>query len=206
MSMQQIEQSPVVVVVDIETLGIGVDAVIATIGAVCVNVLTGEELGSFYDRCHTAQERRTITPRTLEWWFSQGEEAQREAFGDGQRDRYPLKQALERFAAWMDIQRGHCPAGTWLQVMGNGPEFDNVILDHAYEQHCMGAPWQYPVNQSLRTMVWLGRLLLGIDPRKTIPFTGTRHIALHDARHESQALVAIVQAMRERMSQPLATA
>lgn len=198
---QPIEISPVVVVVDLETLATSQDAVIGTIGAVARNLLDDRALGTFYQRIDLAlhQPRRYRDAETTAWWKKQeGSLAWRELF-DPALPRVSLELALTQLADWMGEMKAHCPAGSYLQVMGNGCEFDNVILADAFEQFAMPLPWQFRANQSLRTAVWLGRLLLNTDPKYAQPFLGEPHYALDDARHEAETLQAIVNLFRYRL-------
>jgi len=50
-------------------------------------------------------------------------------------------------------------------------------------------------DRDVRTIVDLGRALLGFDPKKDMPFTGERHNALDDAIHQAKYVSAIYQAL-----------
>lgn len=179
-----------IIVVDIETLGKANNAKIATIGAVAVNLLSRELLGEFYVKCDLLQPGRSVNIDVLDWWTEQGKtnkQAHNEIFGqDG--DRESLPRALALFSEFIEAiyHKGYRP-----QVMGNGPEFDNVILNDAYTQHNIETPWDFGCNQSLRTAVLFGRVFLGIDPKYQGEFTGIVHHALDDARHEANSLLTI---------------
>lgn len=91
----QVEFSPIVIVIDIETLGRGERAVIGTIGAVARNVMSKKDLGQFYTRINLELEQpgREIHEDTTAWW-------------DGMASRNP--------AAWRemfdpDLPRGDLP-------------------------------------------------------------------------------------------------
>lgn len=199
-----IEISPVVVVVDIETLGRGERAVIGTIGATCINLLTGEHYGDFYTRIdlQLPQPNREINEDTVLWWqqLARYNPAAWLEMYDVELPRGTLQRALESLGEWLGHMKLRCPDDSYLQVLGNGPEFDNAALAHAFESHGMAIPWQFRANQSLRTPVWLARLLLGTDPKYTIPFTGTQHHALDDAKHEAAVLLDIFNQFRQRLS------
>ncbi|WP_323066009.1 3'-5' exonuclease [Aeromonas jandaei] len=196
----QVEFSPIVIVLDTETLGRGERAVIGTIGAVARNVMSRKDLGQFYTRINLElnQPGREIHEDVTEWWdgmASSNPAAWREMF-DHDLPRGDLPTALASLAEFIAMVKAHCKPGSYVQVMGNGPEFDNAIMAHAYESHGMALPWQFRANQSLRTPVWLGRLLLGIDPKYEGVFAGTKHHALHDAKHEAEVLQAIIDNFR----------
>jgi hypothetical protein len=194
-----------VVTLDIETEATTPDAVICTIGAVIINIVTGEERAEFYTRCITQtqvdQLGRVTDEETQAFWLKQSEEnptAFDEAF-DHSLLRFELKAALEAFKDWyyQNFTAGQRPA-----VFANGPEFDCVIVAHAYKQLLLELPWDHGCNQSVRTMVWMGRVILGIDPKKELHFEGDRHDALADARHEAQQIHHIFKAflqLKERL-------
>lgn len=189
--------SNLVAVVDIETLAQSVDAVICSIGVVMVDVPRRCIVDEFYCRVDLAQ-RRLRDDDTLAFWERQRVESPQawdELFG--QRGRLFLPDALATLGNFL---RRHFPDVDDVELMGNGCEFDNAILANAYQQWGMTPPWHFRGNQSLRSVVWMGRQLLGIDPKNQLPFEGVRHHALHDARHEAAYLIAILQAFQERLA------
>lgn len=177
-----------IAIVDIETLAKSEGAVICSIGCVVINPFTRKELGSFYIHCNLHQPGRITCPDTQEWWRKQktsNQTAYYEAIS-GTINRTPLKQALEDFARFIKL---FFPER--VQLVGNGSEFDNVILAHAYEQLGIKQPWDHGGNQSLRTVVLMGRMFLDIDPKYSINFAGIKHHALDDARHEALYLQTV---------------
>lgn len=188
-----------VAVVDIETLGQGADAVICSIAVVVVDLGSLAVVDEFYCRVDHNQVNRSRSEGTLAFWEQQRQEspaAWDELFSPAGQ-RLFITSALELLATFLLKAFGRIED---VQLMGNGSEFDNVILAHAYEQWGMAQPWHFRGNQSLRTAVWMGRVLLGIDPKYQLPFDGVRHHALHDARHEAAYLIAILKAFREQLA------
>ncbi|MGN5127380.1 3'-5' exonuclease [Aeromonas sp. 30P] len=186
-------------VVDIETLGQGADAVICSIAVVVVDLGSLVVVDEFYCRVDHNQVNRSRSEGTLAFWEQQRQEspaAWDELFNPAGQ-RLFITSALELLSTFLLKAFGRIED---VQLMGNGSEFDNVILAHAYDQWGMAQPWHFRGNQSLRTAVWMGRVLLGIDPKYQLPFEGVRHHALHDARHEAAYLIAILKAFRERLA------
>lgn len=197
---RQFESSPIVVVIDLETLGRGERAVIASIGAVARNVISGKELGSFYTPIDTTIEQvgRECHEDTLAWWeqvLQNGNKAAYDEVFDKNLPRVTLTQALVNLSEFFSMINQHLKPGCKIQVLGNGPEFDNAILTHAYTSLGIPVPWPFWANQSLRTLVWMGRLLLDIDPKYTITFSGIQHHALDDARHEAETMQTIIDSL-----------
>ena len=191
--------TPLMAVVDIETLDTAITAVIASIGCVVVNVFTGKVISEFYERCEmihqpTIQER-TKSQSTIDWWDEQAEVsllAYQEVYDKG-LERDSLYKVLPRFNDFLVMSFD----GERVQLMGNGPEFDNAKLEHAMHQFGIKPAWDHGANQSLRTTVWMGRMLAGADPKYALELSEgeVKHHALHDARHEARYLCAIFQAL-----------
>ena len=198
-TLDELNLSPLIAIGDIETLAKTPNAKIGAIGVVLVDVVEGREAGRFYTPvCLDSQPDRVEEQSTVEWW-----EQQREAHPDAYTqmyaediDRMSLPAALEALSAFLKCNFGDKK----IQFMGNGPEFDNVILAHAYEQAELEVPWHYSGNQSLRTALWMGQVLRGIEPKYAIAFMGTQHHALHDAVHEARCLLAVFKSIRNTMS------
>ncbi|MBL4832617.1 MAG: 3'-5' exoribonuclease [Pseudomonas sp.] len=191
--------TPLMAVVDIETFDTAITAVIASIGCVVVNVFTGEVISEFYERCEMLHQPttqgRTKSQSTVDWWDEQAEVsllAYQEIY-DKALERDSLYNVLPRFNDFLQKSFD----GERVQLMGNGPEFDNATLEHAMRQFDIKPAWDHGANQSLRTAVWMGRMLAGVDPKYTLELSDgeVKHHALHDACHEAQYLCAIFQAL-----------
>lgn len=189
--------TPLMAVVDIETLDTSITAVIASIGCVVVNVFTGEVISEFYERCEilhqSTTQGRTKSQSTVDWWEKQAVDcmpAYLEVFDKG-LERDSLYNVLPRFNDFLAKSFD----GERVQLMGNGPEFDNAKIGHAMHQFGIEPAWDHGANQSLRTAVWIGRMLAGIDPKYVLKLAEgeVKHHALHDACHEAKYLCAIFQ-------------
>ncbi|MGL5480368.1 MAG: 3'-5' exonuclease [Aeromonas veronii] len=185
--------TPFIAVLDVETLAQSVHAVIGTIGVTVVNVMTGQEIGHFYTRIdlNLPQSARVMDQDTLAFWERQKTEnpaAWAELF-DRSLPRGSLRRALESLAEFLNFMEA---GGREIEIVGNGPEFDNAIICDACKQLDLHELWHFRRNQSMRTGVWMGRLLLGVDPKYQIPFEGVQHHAGDDSRHEAKTIVSIV--------------
>ncbi|ENO08979.1 exonuclease family protein [Escherichia coli O157:H43 str. T22] len=76
------------------------------------------------------------------------------------------------------------PVKFFVQVWGNGANFDNTILRRSYERQGIPCPWRYYNDRDVRTIVELGKAI-DFDARTAIPFEGERHNALDDARYQA---------------------
>ncbi|WP_194442379.1 3'-5' exonuclease [Pseudoalteromonas simplex] len=169
------------VMLDLETIGQQSNAVIVSIGAVFFNPLTGNIGAEFYQviDIEDAMKYGKVDGSTLKWWMKQNDDA-RSIFNTN--DTMPLKDALLEFNEWMYQIEGFINRVVW----GNGATFDNTILTNAYKATNMTKPWHFSNDRDVRTMVDVGRRVLGIDPKKSNAFKGNPHNALDDAKHQAK--------------------
>ncbi|WP_165744301.1 3'-5' exonuclease [Pseudoalteromonas sp. Z9A6] len=169
------------VMLDIETTSKAPDAAIISIGAVFFNPITGNIGAEFYQviDLEDAMQYGQVDASTLQWWMRQSDEA-RAIFND--KDTMPLKDALLELNDWLYQIEGYKNRIVW----GNGATFDNVILSNAYTVTKMTKAWHFSNDRDVRTVVDIGRRLLGIDPKKSNKFTGEPHNALDDAKHQAK--------------------
>ncbi|EOB6369188.1 3'-5' exoribonuclease [Escherichia coli] len=169
---------------DLETMGTGPDAQIASIGAVFFEPKTGEMGPVFSKTIDMKTGSGTVNISTIEWWLQQSSEARAAIL----TDKIPMDDALLQFREFIDENSGEF----FVQVWGNGATFDNVILRRSYERQGIPCPWRYTNDRDVRTMVALG-LVIDFDARTSIPFEGVPHNALDDARHQAKQVSAIWQ-------------
>ena len=103
-------------------------------------------------------------------------------------DEIPLDDALLQLREFIDENSGEF----FVQVWGNGANFENTILRRSYERQGIPCPWRYTNDRDVRTIVALG-LVMDFDARSVITFEGERHNALHDARYQAKYVSAIWQ-------------
>ncbi|MCP1289851.1 3'-5' exoribonuclease [Chromobacterium sp. S0633] len=190
------------IVIDNETMDTTPSAVLLTIGAVAVEVENGRAtvLARWYRRIHAYQPSidqpgRTYSDSTLSWWLRpemDGSPAYKEAMlhtlPRNQSDRIPLWLAMHSLHAWLQLN----PHPIW----GNGSDFDNTQLQHAFNQH--GLRWPYWRNRCLRSVRGLVRDLHPNTALPEFPADKIKHHALHDAEHEADVLAALLHAIEER--------
>lgn len=181
------------IVIDVETLGQGNNAPILSIGAVAVTgagTAAAAIAGEFYNRIdlESAIARGAVPDsETIEWWWQQSPEARAEI--DGSRDRDDIRAALVLFSNWLlqqsepEPDQDGCLADVERRIWGNSPSFDCVILGNAYRIGGNLVPWHHREERDLRTLL---DLYPAAKPRN---FSGIRHHALHDARHEAHQLI-----------------
>ncbi|WP_250112095.1 3'-5' exonuclease, partial [Escherichia coli] len=170
--------------IDLETMGKNPDAPIISIGAIFFDPQTGD-MGPEFSKTIDLETTGGIIDRdTIKWWLKQSREAQSALL----TDEIPLDDALLQLREFIDENSGEF----FVQVWGNGANFDNVILRRSYERQGIPCPWRYYNDRDVRTIVELGKAI-DFDARTAIPFEGERHNALDDARYQAKYVSAIWQ-------------
>jgi hypothetical protein len=161
------------VMVDLETLGNGSNAVITSIGAAKFNTVgVTDSFMAHIDPESCVAAGLNMDVSTVLWWMKQSDAARGAFTQKGQ----PLHIALEEFAAW--FPKDAC-------LWGNGATFDNVILSNAYKAVEQKTPWPYWGDRCYRTVKNL------FPDVKAPAFVGVAHNALDDAVHQARHLVLI---------------
>ncbi|EGO9591942.1 exonuclease, partial [Escherichia coli] len=159
--------------IDLETMVKNPDAPIISIGAIFFDPQTGDMGPEFSKTIDLETAGGVIDRDTIKWWLKQSREAQSAIM----TDEIPLDDALLQLREFIDENSGEF----FVQVWGNGANFDNTILCRSYERHGIPCPWRYYNDRDVRTIVELGKAI-DFDARTAIPFEGERHNALDDAR------------------------
>ena len=170
--------------IDLETMGKNPDAPIISIGAIFFDPQTGYMGPEFSKTIDLETAGGVIDRDTIKWWLKQSREAQSAIM----TDEIPLDDALLQLREFIDENSGEF----FVQVWGNGANFDNTILRRSYERQGIPCPWRYYNDRDVRTIVELGKAI-DFDARTAIPFEGERHNALDDARHQAKYVSAIWQ-------------
>jgi exodeoxyribonuclease VIII len=176
------------VMLDIETLGTGPNALIASIGAVKFDphhlCSDAGEQHPILDKFHVGvefvsaqQHGGTIDASTVGWWLQPDRDAARQLLLA--LDRVDIGSALEGFAQWFGDES--------LPVWGNGATFDNVIVRSAYTRLGLPNPWKFWHDRCYRTLASLAPDLIKQAPRVA------HHDALADAEWQALRLQEIVQ-------------
>lgn len=172
------------VMIDLETMGNGPRASIASIGAVVFSrrdpLPPKEESQTFYTRVDLRGQKREFDPDTIYWWLNQGDGARQALL---EKPQLPLPDSLMAFREWV---RSFERTGTRFDGFWSlGSTFDLVILSTAYKESAIDNPMPYPKHLCLRTMF----NLYG-DPRSRAT-AGVKHNALDDAYAQAVALQSI---------------
>ena len=168
----------------LETMGKNPDAPIISIGAIFFDPQTGDMGPEFSKTIDLETAGGVIDRDVIKRWLKQSREAQSAIM----TDEIPLDDALLQLREFIDENSGEF----FVQVWGNGANFENTILRRSYERQGIPCPWRYYNDRDVRTIVELGKAI-DFDARTAIPFEGERHNALDDARYQAKYVSAIWQ-------------
>lgn len=145
--------------IDLETFGTSLNAVIVSIGAVVFDpngadsyddlMTVKDSLKPLYLSIgvNAHQPNRIIDAKTVFWWLEQSDTA-RHSLTQLQSDSVPLERALDTLAIFFSRHKVR-------HVWSHGVTFDLMILQHAYEQLDKKPPWHFTAMRDTRTLFGL---------------------------------------------------
>ena len=186
------------IMIDLETLDVLPTATILTIGAVKFDPF-GDDVNEnkcekFYVRVDVDSCDRigsTVSQATLDWWSSQSQEAQNEAFDP--ENRIPIQDAMTQLYKF-------CRGAK--RVWSHGAGFDVIILEHYFRKIGKAIPWSFWEVRDTRTI-----FDIGINPNRPPVL---KHHALEDAWNQAVGVQNVYKKLRTASSingelfQPLA--
>jgi len=165
------------VMLDLETLATEPDAIVASIGAVKMDMDTNEVLlhETFHCTLHWVDQHRkgrACHPATFRFWMKQDKEAQATILWDPSMTNEETLTLFTHFMSGVD--------GLW----GNGADFDCTILRSLFNTYEMRVPFKWWQHRCFRTM----KNISSVDePMRE----GVHHYALDDAIHQAKHLMEI---------------
>lgn len=161
------------VMVDLETMGTAPGSVLASIGAVAFDPVSGAIGPQFYqviDRASCEAGGLVCDPATLEWWGNQSPQARAALL----QDPRPLGEVLDAFDRYWRAVGG-------IEFWSNGANFDDPLLAAAYRALGWRPPWKFWNARDTRTIYEAARVW---------PKRGKgHHIAVVDALDQARAVI-----------------
>ena len=185
------------IMIDLETLDVLPSATILTIGAVKFDPF-GEDISEpamqkFYVKVDIDSCDRlgcTVSQATLDWWSSQSQAAQDEAFDPN--DRIDIVDAMNQLYKF-------CWGAK--RVWSHGAGFDVIICENLFRKMGKAIPWQFWEVRDTRTL-----FDIGINPHRPPVL---KHHALEDAWNQAVGVQNVYRTIRSasgidgKMFQPL---
>lgn len=179
------EQEKPEVMVDLETLDKLPTSCILSIGACKFHPngqgIVGHAFEVFIDPQSCIDAGLTLSADTIDWWMDSERDEARKVLMSNKKNRLPLREALIRFASWMNGDR---------PVWGNGAMFDNAILGNAYKAVGVKQPWAFWNDRCYRTMK-------SFRPDIPVERVGTHHSAVQDAVSQALHLQQIIRSFTQ---------
>ena len=158
---------------DIETMGTGANACIASIGLVRFCVSSIGECEIIDTAYYLPKWEGDMDYSTVQWWLTQTVEAQKNLVAMDDKNKMPLSAVLIETVRFVGDE----------PIWGNGSDFDNmIVLSHCKRLGIKG--WSYRNNRCFRTVKNLYAAKAYTKPE--IP-----HHALYDAIAQAKTLVNI---------------
>jgi exodeoxyribonuclease VIII len=140
------------VMIDVETLGTGEAAVVASVAAVAFNASSVLEDGGFYSTLNWQEQLDsggTVTEGTIRFWLKQPDAA-RNALTNGVGAH--VTEALSALRAWF-VKSGM--SGKDFCVWAKGPQFDLALVRSLCRRFGVECPWTYWQERDVRTALML---------------------------------------------------
>lgn len=173
--------------IDTETMGLGSNGALCSIGAVFFDVRNSTLGPTFNATIHLATAMRdggTIDAGTVMWWLGQ-EDAARKAIRFGGRD---IKDVLTEFGTFIAETCRHEDVRPW----GNSASFDLTKIDTACQRSGVKTPWYWTNERDFRTVRNLHPKVEYDPSLKGV----SAHNALADAVFQAEHLFAIQRSLR----------
>lgn len=181
--------------VDIETLSTAVNAMVLSVGAVEFDPITGEIKREFYYELDLSEQNgRHISASTVQWWFKQCVENQKNIDLMVKENKWKddVKFVLIKLGAFISGNDAHYVERAEdykkIALWACDPDFDLAILANLYEEHNLPVPWKYSEPKSVRTVRLLSQL-----KNIEMPKDEASHNALEDCIRQAKEISTYIQ-------------
>ena len=178
--------------IDLETLGTLPGSVILSIGAVLfdptkpVEECLGKEFYCVVSKADSLAHGLSFSQDTLDWWMKQSPEARQVLTdADSEEKADTLMDALSMLSQFITPN---------MKVWSNGANFDQPLLDVAYNKTGIQLPWKYWDSRCYRTIKGLCK-----NAKDLAPPTILAHNALEDAKWQARHLVSMARSMNFKL-------
>ena len=150
------------VMVDIETLGTKSLSTIFQISAVAFKMETGEVVHAFDAVANIEKNKSMVVDgSTILWWLKTDAELLKKLLVE-KKSAFSSEDILKKFHAWLKDLTGEYGFKN-VYLWGNGPLFDNKMIQAQFENIGLDYPIFYRNDRCLRTLVEVACDKLGVD-------------------------------------------
>lgn len=131
------------------------------------------------DKLRNEIQHFTKSVDTEQWWSRQSEDARKQVFNNP--ESIYLKDALYAFCNWLKTFEYNT-----LMVWAHSPQFDCVIMEHAFRVFNIPCPWKFWNQRDTRTLYDVAHLSLKDYWEECKSKGYTQHNALSDAKVQAE--------------------
>lgn len=181
------------VMLDLETLGTGSNAVIVSISAVVFDPFKPLEIyeSTFHKGLNILEQLVTqgveIDLDTIRWWQQQDDEAKRILI---ETQTYSVAYVLNEFNKFLEDLKSPD-----LSLWGNGATFDCVILRNLYKRHNHKFILPYYADKDVRTITQLVDYSQVLE--RSGEFNGVKHYGIDDCKHQVKLVYNGIKILQE---------
>jgi len=177
------------IMLDLETMGLGLKPAILSIGAVQFDIKTGEIGNKFHYKVNlqsSIDAGLDVTASTIQFWASQGKESLA-YLNDALKSDIELKFALERYVEFVKS------CGDNIILWGNGAKADNVWIESALDAFKIKNPVSYRNESCYRTMI---TAYCNKHGWPSINFEGVKHYPIDDCLYQIKLLTFVMNELK----------
>lgn len=171
------------IMIDIETLGTGSNAVMISLAAIRFNPRTGETFETFEGFLNiddSVKLGKKVTEGTIMWWFSQEDKAIKTLMKKYKNNVDSVENILNKFHEWLiKVSPKNKKGDPDFYIWGNGPGLDLGIVKNYYHKSGMSEPWFFGKETCVRSIVRFNPKL-----KYNQKFEGVAHDGIDDCKHQ----------------------
>lgn len=177
------------IMVDLETLGTDLDALVFQIASAAFDINTGE-ISQEFNECADVGKAVEVDGRidggTLKWWLDTNSELFHELLN---KDAQTPSELIVSYFAWLfELTQEYDVVYLW----GNGILFDNAILRHKFTQQELHYPIFFRNDRDVRTILELASIKEGVDSKALYGRFYDDSLTAHDAYNDVVNQIALV--------------
>lgn len=184
------------IMLDLESLALKGAPVIVQFSAIAFDMTTGKEHSRFsvlVDPRSCVDVGLGIDGETMVWWIQQDRKVFRKVVLEAFLKGITIQEAMKQLSDFIESQRKLGEIRVW----GNGILSDNKWVQDVSEKLKIDSPIGFREHSDLRTLVTLGKCILGVDHKAETKFEGEKHNAIDDCLHQIKYCVKIFNQLNE---------
>ena len=185
------------VMLDMETLSVGLNPAIIEMAFAAFDEETGELLEE-----HTPTsipilpDSGDVDAETFLWWCRQPQDIKAKVLTPALLEGVTLKEALEHLSSWVSKIYEDSSVVS-VNLWGNGSISDGIWLISAHMRESMEMPFTFRQHRDYRTLIGLASQISGQDPKKRVDANKEQHSALADCLYQVSVYAESLRMLKE---------